>query len=258
MTRKAPRVIRKAQDFAANFDVSRETLARLEVYGRLLRQWQKAVNLVAPSTLDDVWHRHFADSAQLLPLAAPGACTWIDLGSGAGFPGLVIAILWADRVPLALGDSPPPGGEGTMKAPDVDARAGKPPRRVVLIESNARKCAFLREVVRQTGIAGGIGVDILSTRIETAATQASLPQPDVVSARALAPLERLLALSAPLFAPTTVGLFMKGREAAAEVEVAKKTWNFNVELIQSQTEPEGQSVLIRQLQPRDRTQDPRM
>jgi 16S rRNA (guanine527-N7)-methyltransferase len=127
--------------------------------------------------------------------------------------------------------------------------------RVVLIDSNARKCAFLREVVRQTGIAGRIDVDILSIRIEMAATQASLPQPDVVSARALAPLERLLALSAPLFARGTVGLFMKGREAAAEIEVARKTWNFNVELAASRTEPEGQIVLIRQPEPRDQNQD---
>ncbi len=85
------------EDFAAAFDVSRETLERLATYERLLRQWQKAVNLVAPSTLDAVWHRHFADSAQLLALAPPGARSWIDLGSGAGFPGLVIAILLATR-----------------------------------------------------------------------------------------------------------------------------------------------------------------
>ena len=87
--------IRGPDDFAAAFNVSRETIARLVTYEGLLRQWQKAVNLVAPSTLDAVWHRHFADSAQLLPLA-PTARTWVDLGSGAGFPGLVVAILLAD------------------------------------------------------------------------------------------------------------------------------------------------------------------
>src|SRR5205085_11097388 len=87
--------IRGPDDFAAAFNVSRETISRLTTYESLLRQWQKAVNLVASSTLDAVWHRHFADSAQLLP-PAPTARTWVDLGSGAGFPGLVIAILLAD------------------------------------------------------------------------------------------------------------------------------------------------------------------
>ena len=87
--------VRGPEDFAAAFNVSRETIARLSTYETLLRQWQKAVNLVAASTLDDIWHRHFADSAQLL-LLAPTARTWVDLGSGAGFPGLVIAILLAD------------------------------------------------------------------------------------------------------------------------------------------------------------------
>ena len=88
-------MIRGSEDFAAAFDASRETVERLAVYERLLRQWQKAVNLVAPGTLDAVWHRHFADSAQLVPLAPPDTRSWIDLGSGAGFPGLVAAILLA-------------------------------------------------------------------------------------------------------------------------------------------------------------------
>jgi 16S rRNA (guanine527-N7)-methyltransferase len=253
-------------------------LHQLEIYERLLRQWQKAVNLVAPSTLDEIWHRHFADSAQLLPLAPAAVRTWLDLGSGAGFPGLVIAILMGDT-PAHVVPSPFVGegqGGGDRRTSAVDApptpnpsphhaegvsstrrggepaRVGEPPR-VTLIESNARKCAFLREVVRQTGIGGRIAVDILSTRIETAATQATLPRPDVVSARALAPLDRLLALAAPLFGPATVGLFMKGREAAQEVETARSMWDFNVELIPSRTEPEGHIVLIRQ--PKPKTQE---
>ncbi len=92
----SPIAIRSPDDFAAAFHVSPETIGRLETYERLLRQWQKAVNLVAPATLDAVWHRHFADSAQLLRLAPAEALHWIDLGSGGGFPGLVIAILLAD------------------------------------------------------------------------------------------------------------------------------------------------------------------
>ena len=91
---KRPAAIATPEDFARTFGVSRETIERLETYEVLLRQWQKTINLVASSTLPDIWHRHFADSAQLLPLA-PGALTWVDLGSGAGFPGLVVAILLA-------------------------------------------------------------------------------------------------------------------------------------------------------------------
>ena len=110
--------IRGPEDFAAAFNVSRETIDRLATYEGLLRQWQKAVNLVAPSTLDAVWHRHFADSAQLLPLA-PAARTWVDLGSGAGFPGLVVAILLADRGVTPTPDPSPQGGGGP--------RSGEPP-----------------------------------------------------------------------------------------------------------------------------------
>jgi 16S rRNA (guanine527-N7)-methyltransferase len=215
--------------FAAAFNVSRETIERLAAYERLLRQWQKAVNLVAPGTLDDIWHRHFADSAQLLPLAPP-ARTWVDLGSGAGFPGLVIAILLAGR------------GEGKA--------------RVTLIESNARKCAFLREIVRETGIGACVFVDILSIRIETAATQASLRGPDVVSARALAPLGKLIGLAAPLFASSTVGLFLKGRDAAAELEAAEKAWKFKVELVRSRTERDGRIVVVRGLEPNNEGMKP--
>jgi len=246
------RPIRDPDDFAAAFGVGRATLDRLALYERLLRQWQTRVNLVAPSTLGDVWHRHFADSAQLLPLV-PGARTWVDLGSGAGFPGLVIAILMADR-PAAAAPSPRlPGerrGEGQPQPPAAQAEAGRRPR-VVLIDSNARKCAFLREVVRQTGIAAGVAVDILSTRIEAAATQASLRGADAVSARALAPLGRLLNLAAPLSSAATVGVFLKGRDAAREVAAARTDWSFDAELIPSRTEPQARIVLVRHLRPRD-------
>jgi 16S rRNA (guanine527-N7)-methyltransferase len=213
------RQIATSADFAAAFDVSRETIERLEVYEALLRQWQKAVNLVAPSTLDAVWHRHFADSAQIVRLAPAGARSWVDLGSGAGFPGLVVAILLAETG-----------------------------ARITLIESDSRKCAFLREVARKTGIT----VDILSTRIEQATTQAKVEPPEVVSARALAPLDRLLGLAAPLFTPSTVGVFLKGRDAALEVETAAKAWTFAVEMVPSITETTGRVVVIRDLQPKSK------
>ena len=232
VSRRMPSEIRQIAtpgDFAAVFDVSRETIEWLEVYAALLRQWQKAVNLVAPSTLDAVWHRHFADSAQIVRLAPRSAHSWVDLGSGAGFPGLVVAIL------LAGAPSPRLRGEGV--AP-----------RVTLIESDSRKCAFLREVARKTGVT----VEILSARIELPATQAKLDSPEVVSARALAPLDRLLGLAAPLFTPATVGVFLKGRDAATEVEIAAKAWTFAVEMVPSITEATGRVVVIRDLQPKSK------
>jgi 16S rRNA (guanine527-N7)-methyltransferase len=230
------RRIAGAAEFGAAFSVSRETLARLATYEGVLRGWQKAVNLVAPSTLDAIWHRHFADSAQLAPLA-PAASTWVDLGSGAGFPGLVIAILLAAD-PSFRADKDPTGSGSTLVALP----------RMTLIESNARKCAFLREVVRATQITGSVSVDILSTRIETATTQASLQPPDVVSARAVAPLDKLFALAAPLFASSTVGLFLKGRDAAAELQAAEKLWNFQSELVPSRTERDARIVVVRKLE----------
>src|SRR5262249_6695106 len=119
--------------------------------------------------------------------------------------------------------------------------------RVSLVESNARKCAFLAEVVRQTGISPRIAVDILSTRAESAATQARVRGPEVIAGRAVAPLARLLYLAAPLCVPGTVGVFLKGRTAAAEVQAAEKLWSFEVELVPSRTEPEGRIVVIRHL-----------
>jgi 16S rRNA (guanine527-N7)-methyltransferase len=204
--------IKDAQDFAGAFSVSRETLERLGTYEALLRRWQQTINLVAPSTLPDIWGRHFADSAQLLALAPPGAKRWLDLGSGAGFPGLVVAILLAER-----------GGQ------------------VTLIESDSRKAAFLREVARQTGAP----VDILCERIEKGATQAKV---DVITARALAPLPRLLDLSAPYFSSDTVGLFLKGREVPSEIEAARRRWQFSVKLHPSLTDPDARIVVVRALQ----------
>lgn len=225
-------------DFAAAFGVSRETLARLETYETLLRQWQKAVNLVAARSLEAVWQRHFADCAQLVALA-PAAHSWLDLGSGAGFPGLVVAILLAEgtraRPPMSLACPGEPVG------PTPVPQSG----RVTLIESDARKAAFLGVVARQTGIA----VDILSIRIETCATQSRVAPPDVVTARALAPLDKLLSLAAPFLSPRTVGLFLKGREAAKEVETARQAWTFTSELIPSSTDAEAHIVRVSTLEP---------
>ena len=238
--------IRGGDDFAAVFDVTREAVARLECYGALLRQWQRAVNLVAASTLDDIWHRHFADSAQLLALVR-NERSLVDLGSGAGFPGLVLAILWAD-----IAVTSPAKAEPAYALPGAAAAEGAGLRRVRLVESNARKCAFLAEVVARTGIGARIAVDILSTRGEAAATQATVRGAEVISARAVAPLARLLGLAAPLFSPGTVGVFLKGRDAAAELEIAQQMWNFQVELLPSRTEADGHIVVIRRPSARPR------
>jgi 16S rRNA (guanine527-N7)-methyltransferase len=206
-----PAPIPDAAAFARQFHVSRETLERLETYAALLRQWQPTINLVAPSTLPNLWERHFADSAQLLAVAPPNAATWLDLGSGAGFPGLVLAILLLER-----------GGK------------------VTLMESDSRKAAFLAEVARKTGAP----VDILCKRIETVATQAKLPAFDVVTARALAPLPRLLSLAAPYFSPATTGVFPKGREAGAETEAARKEFEFDVAQHPSLTDAHGRILVV--------------
>ena len=210
--------------FEAAFGVSRETGYRLQIYADLLVRWQKAINLVAPSTLGDIWHRHMADSAQLVALAPSGPVKWVDLGSGAGFPGLVVAIM-------------------------LGGRAGS---RVVLVESDVRKCAFLGEVVRKTGISCAMAVEILNARIEIPSTQARLGRVDVVSARALAPLEKLFGLSAGLFGPQTVGLFLKGRDAAKEIDVAEQQWRFGYELQPSLTDSKGRVVAVRSLEAKTR------
>ncbi|MCV0368496.1 MAG: 16S rRNA (guanine(527)-N(7))-methyltransferase RsmG [Filomicrobium sp.] len=207
------------EEFIEYFDISRETLELLDSYANTLQHWQKTINLVAPSTLDSVWQRHFADSAQLLKLAPENVTSWVDLGSGAGFPGLVIAILIH-------------GKRG--------AEAGSIVR---LIESDARKAAFLGEIARRTSVA----VDIVPRRIELSSTQANFEPVEVVTARALAPLERLLGLAYRFFNDGTIGLFPKGRDVEREIEAARKDWQFDVRLEQSLTDPEGRIAVIEHL-----------
>ena len=223
------------EDLAAALSISRETLDRLKIYAELLEQWQPTINLVAPKSIPDLWLRHIADSAQIEPLAPAGG-HWVDFGAGAGFPGLVVAILRAGK---AKAGRPEPGVAGA--APDVA---------VTLVESDARKCAFLAEVARRTGLKALIPVEILNQRIESAATRAKLGQVNILSARAVAALGELLIWSAPLFGPSTVGLFPKGRNAAAEIEAAKAKWTFTAVLHPSRTERDAAVVEIRDLKPR--------
>ena len=193
--------------------VSRETAARLDQLVALLLEWQRKTNLVAESTLPHVWTRHVADSAQLMRLA-PDAKTWIDLGSGAGFPGLVIACALAEQ----------PGAV------------------VHLVESNGKKCAFLREAVRQIGLPAVVHCQ----RIEQFTSDFNGPV-DVVTARALAPLGRLLTLVAPLLKTQGVGLFPKGQDVGAELTEAAKCWNIDAVVKPSVTSPTSGILVVRKL-----------
>jgi len=175
-------------------DVSRETIERLETYVKLLRQWQKVQNLVAAATLEDVWQRHIADSAQLAVLF-PNVRRWLDLGSGAGFPGMILAILGAGHA-------------------DCE---------VHLVEINHRKCAFLRTVARETGAP----VTVHAGRAET--LLAGWPHPvDRVVARALARLNRLISLASPILLDGTPAAFHKGQDFVHEVHEATKYWAFDL------------------------------
>jgi 16S rRNA (guanine527-N7)-methyltransferase len=197
------------------FGVSRETLERLERLVAELRVWQKAKNLVGPATLETVWSRHIADSLQLRSVS-PADNVWLDLGSGAGFPGIVLAI--------ALGD--------------------RPGARVHCVESNSRKCAFIRHAARVTEAP----VTVHDARIEDVAADFA-ERVDVVTARALAPLAQLLAWTAPLLTTGTIGVFPKGDNVSEELTEARKYWKFEVETFPSRTDPRGRILKISGLEP---------
>jgi 16S rRNA (guanine527-N7)-methyltransferase len=202
----------KAAAIALNPDsVSRETWERLERFIALLIERQQVMNLVAPSQLPVLWTRHVADSLQLLPLA-PGARTWADLGSGAGFPGLVIACALADT----------PGAA------------------VHLVDSTKKKATFLAE----TAEALGLPVTVHPDRIEQFAATNRISF-DVVTARAVAPLAKLLDYVTPLLKRGAVGLFPKGQDVEAELTEASKYWTIESELIQSKTDPRGRILRVR-------------
>ncbi|CAO3449811.1 16S rRNA (guanine(527)-N(7))-methyltransferase (EC 2.1.1.170) [Azospirillum argentinense] len=188
-----------AAAFQAETGVSRETLDRLAAYEATLRKWQPKINLVGPSTLPDAWRRHFLDSAQLFLLLPEGARVLVDLGSGAGFPGLVLAI---------------------MGVPEVH-----------LVESDSRKCAFLREAAR----VAGAPVTVHNKRIEAVPPIAA----DVVTARALAPLNDLLNWAHPFLQDRGAALFPKGQNVADELTDTTKYWKIRIERFDSRTDPTG-------------------
>jgi len=193
-------------DFAARCGVSRETLARFQTYADLLLRWQKAINLVGASTLPDLWRRHFEDSAQLFSLLPPTARVLVDLGSGAGFPGLVLAL---------------------MGVPEVH-----------LVESDRRKATFLREAARATGTA----VTVHADRIESVPPFPA----DVVTSRACAPLQDLLKLSLPFRKAGTLGLFLKGKMVNRELTRANEVWDIESTIRPSGTDPEGSILLVQE------------
>lgn len=188
----------------AGLDVSRETLERLEIYESLLAKWNPAINLVAKGTLSEAWSRHFIDSAQVLSLAPPETRTWMDVGSGGGFPGMVVAIIAAELRPRLT---------------------------VTLVDSDLRKSAFLGEVARQTGVA----VTIIAGRAE------ELPpaNADIMSARAFAPLTTLLTLAGRHLNPQGRGLFLKGARHEAEISDALESFRFDLQKVPSQTDPQA-------------------
>jgi 16S rRNA (guanine527-N7)-methyltransferase len=196
--------------------VSRETGMRLDRFVALLLKWQEITHLIAPSTVPYLWTRHIADSLQLLDLA-PVAKIWVDMGTGGGFPGLIIA----------------------------SALYGMAGRRVHLVESNAKKAAFLREAVAATGSPAVVHAVRMEKFVETFADR-----PDIVTARAVSPLSLLLGQCLPLLKAGTVGLFPKGQDVEAELTKASKYWNMTADLVPSRTDSKARIVMIRALAPR--------
>lgn len=199
------RHFRCADDLLQISDVSRESLSALETYVALLLRWQERVNLIGPATTADIWHRHIADSLQLLPHLPADATTLIDIGSGAGLPGLALAVALKHN-PLVT---------------------------VHLVESNGKKAAFLREAVRSTGAR----VVVHQTRIESLDSEALQAGVDVVISRAVAPLWKMLELAHKSMENGALGMFLKGRDVDSELTEAAKYWNIGYTRIASLTEP---------------------
>jgi 16S rRNA (guanine527-N7)-methyltransferase len=198
-----------AEGFAALSGATGAQVADLERLREMLADWNERMNLVGPSGLAEFWSRHAWDSAQLLALA-PAALTWADLGSGAGFPGLVLAAL--------------------LK--------GRPGAQVELVESLGKRCRFLEAVAEALA---------LPARVRQARAETVAAKVDVVTARAVAPLTKLLAFAKPTMDRGAVGLFPKGRNADAEIAEARKTWRFKADVLPSRSGPDGRILRITDL-----------
>lgn len=192
------------------FDVSRESRSKIETYVKLLLAWQQRINLIGPATVDAIWTRHICDALQLLPLLPPGTRTIAELGSGAGIPGLIVAM-----------------------AAGLEAH---------LYESNGKKAAFLREAARQTHTRATVH----NIRLESLQGRSDLPRVQCVVARALAPLPLLLEYASPFLAQGAVGLFHKGQDVEAELTEATKYWRIAVSKHASQCDSRGVILEIRE------------
>lgn len=199
-------------DVAGALNVSRETFQRLDSYVHLLEKWQRRINLISRLTVDEIWQRHIFDCAQTAQFF-PRDDFWVDFGSGAGLPGLIVAILRREKQP---GFS------------------------MCLVESNGKKCSFLLEASRTTGVS----VQIFNKRIEVAVPELKVLGPTVITARALAPLSQLIGFAEPLFQRQAKAVFMKGATAEFELTEARKDWNIDAELIPSVTDVDGRLVVI--------------
>jgi 16S rRNA (guanine527-N7)-methyltransferase len=197
--------------------VSRETEARLDRYLDLLREWQAKTNLVAPSTLPNLWTRHISDSLQLLTIA-PSARVWLDLGSGGGFPGVVLACALAESA-------------GAM---------------VHLVDRNAKKAAFLREALRITRSPGTVHLADIGDIVDRIAGPV-----DCVTARAVAPLHQLIGFAEPLLKRGAKALFLKGQDVEAELTEATKYWKIEPQLHSSRTGGHGWIVELNRIERRD-------
>ena len=192
-------------DFQRDTLVSRETLERLEAYVALLLRWNQRINLIGRDTEPDIWRRHILDSAQLAPLLPPGASTMVDIGTGAGLPGLILSVM------------------NTLAT-------------IHLVESDGRKAAFLREAIR---ILQATAI-IHENRIE----EVTMPAPNVIVARACAPLDRLLDMAEKMISIHTLCVFPKGARAEQELTEARTRWKMKARLVPSRSDPRARILVL--------------
>jgi 16S rRNA (guanine527-N7)-methyltransferase len=207
--------VRAKEILQTEFNVSRETLLDFEGYEALLKKWAKQINLIGPSTVTHFWSRHVLDCAQVLPLAGPNVVTAADFGTGAGLPGLILARLLQDQSPKA---------------------------HMILVEASAKRCGFLREAARLLGVA----TTIINDKIEITPAQPV----NLVTARAFAPLDKLLAFAYPWAGLQARLIFFKGEDVQREIDEASTNWAFQSRVTQSITDSRGCLVEILDLRPR--------
>ncbi|MGB8814855.1 MAG: 16S rRNA (guanine(527)-N(7))-methyltransferase RsmG [Paracoccaceae bacterium] len=205
-------MIIRSDELMEGLSVSRETMERLKNLVTLVEKWNPTINLIAKSTTGDVWARHILDSAQLYLLAPEAATQWVDLGSGGGFPGLVISCIAAEK---------------------------RPQMNVTLVEADQRKATFLR----QAGMSLGLNLRVVVARIESVEPLNA----EIISARALAPLDILLGFTSRHMAADGLALLQKGANYAAEITAARKNWSMSLEAVASKTEPNAAILVVKAL-----------